>query len=64
MISPFSRRSFSTLHSPFLIIGAGAAGINVMGHLLRQKGITPQHIRLIDPSKFHHYQPGWTMIGF
>ena len=52
-----------TIHTPICIIGGGTAGISLLGHLSRQKGFLPHEIRVFDPSKIHHYQPGWTMVG-
>jgi sulfide:quinone oxidoreductase len=43
------------------IVGAGAAGIAVASSLLKRQ---PQlQIALIEPSKTHAYQPGWTLVG-
>lgn len=60
--SSFSKGFATAVHSPIAIIGSGCAGIAVSAQLLRN-GVLPQHIRIFDPSKFHHYQPGWTMVG-
>jgi cation diffusion facilitator CzcD-associated flavoprotein CzcO len=49
-------------HTKFCVIGGGTAGINLSAHLLRQK-IRPGDIRIFEPSKYHYYQPGWTMVG-
>ena len=54
-------RLFST-HSKIVIVGAGTGGINLSTHLLRAK-IPSSDLRIIDPSSFHYYQPGWTMVG-
>jgi len=44
-----------------VIVGAGAAGIAVAASLLaREPGLD---IALVDPSRTHYYQPGWTMVG-
>lgn len=58
-------KSFSSqaVHTPICIIGAGAGGVCLLGHLSRQKGFLPQNIRVFDPAQFHHYQPGWTMVA-
>jgi len=43
------------------IVGAGAAGIAVASSLLKRQ---PQlQIAIIEPSKTHAYQPGWTLVG-
>jgi sulfide:quinone oxidoreductase len=44
-----------------LIVGGGAAGLTVASQLRRARpelGIT-----LLEPSGFHDYQPGWTLVG-
>lgn len=62
-LSNIAARGFaSAAHAPVCIIGAGTAGINVGAQLLRN-GVLAQHIRIFDPSKYHHYQPGWTAVG-
>lgn len=44
-----------------VVVGAGSAGIATAASLLKRKrGL---RIALIDPSKDHYYQPGWTMVG-
>lgn len=50
-------------HSKFCVLGAGTGGINVASQLLRQKNIRGADIRIFDPSPYHYYQPGWTMVG-
>lgn len=50
-------------HTPICIIGGGSGGISLLGHLSTQKGFLPHEVRIFDPSKIHHYQPGWTMVG-
>lgn len=62
-LSNIAARGFaSAAHAPVCIIGAGTAGINVGAQLLKN-GVLAQHIRIFDPSKYHHYQPGWTAVG-
>jgi len=62
-LSNLAARGFaSAAHASVCIIGGGAAGINVGAQLLRN-GVLAQNIRIFDPSKYHHYQPGWTMVG-
>lgn len=43
------------------IIGAGSGGIAVASSLLKRK--PDLRIAIIDASKEHFYQPGWTMVG-
>ena len=52
---------FST-HSKIVIIGGGTGGLNLSTHLLRAK-IPNSDIRIVEPSTYHYYQPGWTMVG-
>ena len=64
MLSLKISRYFSqAVHTPICIVGAGSGGISLLGHLIRQKGFLPHQVRIFDPSKLHHYQPGWTMIA-
>ncbi len=49
-------------HTKYCIIGGGTGGLNTVSHLLRKK-ISPKDIKIIDPSEYHYYQPGWTMVG-
>jgi sulfide:quinone oxidoreductase len=59
--STLLRFAFAT-HNRYLVIGGGTGGLNITSHLIRS-GIEPHNIRVIDPSPYHYYQPGWTMIG-
>ena len=44
-----------------LVVGAGAAGLNVAGRLRR---LSPGlEVTLLDPAEFHYYQPLWTFVG-
>ena len=54
--------SSSPVHAPYCVIGSGAAGVNVTAQLINA-GVLKNHIRVFDPSKYHHYQPGWTIVG-
>jgi sulfide:quinone oxidoreductase len=48
-------------HCPVLIIGGGAGGIALAASLLtRQPDLA---ITVVEPSKQHYYQPGFTMVG-
>ncbi len=49
-------------HTKFCIIGGGTGGVNTACHLLREQ-IRPEDIRIFEPSQYHYYQPGWTMVG-
>ncbi len=48
-------------HYQILIIGGGTAGIMVAAQLKR-KG-TKADIAIVEPSKYHWYQPAWTLTG-
>jgi len=50
-------------HSKYCILGGGTGGINTASHLMRQKNIRAADIRIFEPSAYHYYQPGWTMVG-
>ncbi len=50
-------------HSKFCILGGGTGGINTAAHLMRQNDIKANEIRIFEPSQYHYYQPGWTMVG-
>lgn len=44
-----------------LVVGAGAAGLNVAGRLRR---LSPGlEVTVLDPAEFHYYQPLWTFVG-
>lgn len=44
-----------------VVVGAGAAGLNVAGRLRR---LAPKlHVTLVDPADNHYYQPLWTFVG-
>ena len=60
--STLLRFGFSKLHSKYLVIGGGSGGLSITSHLIRS-GVDAHQIRVIDPSPYHYYQPGWTMVG-
>lgn len=45
------------------MIGAGSAGLTVSHQLLRSGRFAQDDIAVIDPAEWHHYQPGWTLVG-
>jgi sulfide:quinone oxidoreductase len=47
-------------HHRIVIIGGGSAGISVAARL-RRAG--EQDVAVLDPSRHHHYQPLWTLVG-
>lgn len=46
-----------------VIIGGGSAGIALSHQLLRKGNFNQDDIAIVDPAKWHHYQPGWTLVG-
>ncbi|MGM0896461.1 MAG: NAD(P)/FAD-dependent oxidoreductase [Bacillota bacterium] len=46
-----------------VIVGGGSGGISVASRLLRIAPELKDHITIIDPAKFHYYQPLWTLVG-
>jgi NADPH-dependent 2,4-dienoyl-CoA reductase/sulfur reductase-like enzyme len=59
-ISPVSSvaRSYKVV-----VIGGGSAGIALSHQLLRKGNFTQDDIAIVDPATWHHYQPGWTLVG-
>lgn len=46
-----------------VVIGNGSAGVAVSHQLLQKGQFTQDDIAVIDPGTWHHYQPGWTLVG-
>lgn len=46
-----------------VVIGGGSAGLSISHQLLRSGHFTAQDIAIVDPATWHHYQPGWTLVG-
>lgn len=44
-----------------VILGGGAGGIAVAASLLKRD--PNLKIAIVEPSAFHYYQPGWTLVG-
>ncbi|BAZ45899.1 FAD-dependent oxidoreductase [Chondrocystis sp. NIES-4102] len=44
-----------------VIVGGGSAGITTAAQLLKQN--SQLQIAIIEPSQYHYYQPGWTLVG-
>ena len=62
-LSSISKSQFSTIHTKVAIVGAGTAGINLASQIANQYKLMPSLVRVFEPSKFHYYQPAFTMIG-
>lgn len=45
------------------VIGGGTAGLAISHQLLRSGRFAQDEICVIDPATWHHYQPGWTLVG-
>lgn len=46
-----------------VIVGGGSAGLTISNQLLRSGRFASKDIALVDPAEWHHYQPGWTLVG-
>ncbi|KAF9731977.1 hypothetical protein PMIN06_000237 [Paraphaeosphaeria minitans] len=46
-----------------VVVGGGTAGMTVSHQLLRTGKFTQDDIAIVDPAEWHHYQPGWTLVG-
>lgn len=46
-----------------VVAGGGCASMSAVPQILRSGLIKPHEIAVIDPSYYHDYQPGYTMIG-
>ncbi|KAK4108262.1 FAD/NAD(P)-binding domain-containing protein [Canariomyces notabilis] len=69
---PAAHRTFATASdlpvSPaknhkIVVVGGGAAGLAISHQLLWTKKFTQDDIAIVDPAEWHHYQPGWTLVG-
>ncbi|OLN96617.1 Sulfide:quinone oxidoreductase, mitochondrial [Colletotrichum chlorophyti] len=46
-----------------VVIGGGSAGLAISHQLLRTGQFAQQDVAIVDPAEWHHYQPGWTLVG-
>ncbi|KAE8392899.1 hypothetical protein ETB97_005783 [Aspergillus alliaceus] len=46
-----------------VVIGGGSAGLSISHQLLQSGKFTQDDIAVVDPASWHHYQPGWTLVG-
>jgi sulfide:quinone oxidoreductase len=46
-----------------VIVGGGTAGVTISQQLLRSEKFAQDDIAIVDPATWHHYQPGWTLVG-
>jgi len=64
-------RSFATVspvagharNHKVVVVGGGSAGLAISHQLLRQGNFGQDDIAVVDPATWHHYQPGWTLVG-
>ncbi|OAL46962.1 sulfide,quinone oxidoreductase/flavo-binding protein [Pyrenochaeta sp. DS3sAY3a] len=71
MLSQLARRQFATVapvssvarNHKVLVVGGGSAGLSISHQLLRSGKFAPNDIAVVDPAAWHHYQPGWTLVG-
>ncbi|KAH7032362.1 hypothetical protein B0J12DRAFT_713673 [Macrophomina phaseolina] len=46
-----------------VVIGGGSAGLAISHQLLRSGKFAQDDVAVVDPAEWHHYQPGWTLVG-
>lgn len=46
-----------------VVVGGGSAGMTISHQLQRTGKFSQDDIAIVDPAEFHHYQPGWTLVG-
>ncbi|KAK3330731.1 hypothetical protein B0H66DRAFT_544717 [Apodospora peruviana] len=46
-----------------VVVGGGSAGLSISHQLLLHGKFRPDDIAIVDPTEWHHYQPGWTLVG-
>lgn len=46
-----------------VVVGGGTAGLTVSHQLLRSGKFAQNDIAIVEPSEWHNYQPGWTLVG-
>lgn len=46
-----------------VVVGGGSAGMAISHRLSRTGKFAQDDIAIVDPSSWHHYQPGWTLVG-
>lgn len=61
--SPVRHGASGSSNHKVAVIGGGSAGMLVSHQLLRSGAFAQDDIAVVDPSEWHHYQPGWTLVG-
>lgn len=46
-----------------VVVGGGSGGLAISHQLLRSGKFAAKDIAVVDPATWHHYQPGWTLVG-
>ncbi|KAJ5225896.1 sulfide quinone reductase [Penicillium chermesinum] len=46
-----------------VVVGGGSAGLAISHQLLKSGKFAAHDIAIVDPAEWHHYQPGWTLVG-
>ncbi|KAJ5115178.1 hypothetical protein NUU61_000937 [Penicillium alfredii] len=55
--------SSATRNHKVVVVGGGTAGLAISHQLLRSGKFAQDDIAVVDPAAWHHYQPGWTLVG-
>ncbi|KAK4645144.1 hypothetical protein QC761_310800 [Podospora bellae-mahoneyi] len=53
----------TTRNHKVVVVGGGSAGLTISHQLLRKGKFSQDDIAIVDPAEWHHYQPGWTLVG-
>ncbi|SPO21682.1 related to sulfide:quinone oxidoreductase, mitochondrial precursor [Ustilago trichophora] len=61
--SPVQHSASGSSSHKVVVIGGGSAGMAVSHQLIRSGAFAQDDIAIVDPSEWHHYQPGWTLVG-
>ena len=61
--SPVQHGASGSSSHKVVVIGGGSAGMAVSHQLVRSGAFAQDDIAIVDPSEWHHYQPGWTLVG-
>ncbi|KAJ0163810.1 Sulfide:quinone oxidoreductase, mitochondrial [Colletotrichum tanaceti] len=62
-IAPVTPVASASRNHKVVVIGGGSAGLSISHQLLRTGPFSPDDIAIVDPAEWHHYQPGWTLVG-
>lgn len=50
-------------HHRLLVVGGGTGGLTVASQFHSSAAAADRDVAIIEPSKFHYYQPLWTLVG-